>query len=53
MKGFEKFPQRIHQKPLFYKKGRIYFPRDMERKFFFVLTLLMLLWGVLVKLGFL
>jgi len=31
--------------------GRIYFSRAAERKFFFSLTLIMLLLGVLFKLG--
>jgi hypothetical protein len=33
------------------EKGRIYFSRTAERKFFFSLTLIMLLLGVLFKLG--
>ncbi len=31
--------------------GRIYFSRDAERKFFFSLTVIMLLLGILFKLG--
>jgi hypothetical protein len=33
------------------ERGRIYFSRTAERKFFFSLTLIMLLLGVLFKLG--
>ena len=39
------------QKKLSVEKGRIYFSRAAERKFFFGLTLIMLLLGVLFKLG--
>ncbi|UCH22257.1 MAG: hypothetical protein JSU83_03165 [Deltaproteobacteria bacterium] len=38
---------RLHQ------NGKIYFGRNTERKFFFVVTLIMLLLGVLLKLGLL
>ena len=31
--------------------GRIYFSRSIERRVFFVLTLAMLGWGILVRLG--
>lgn len=31
--------------------GRIYFSRHLERRFFFVLTLAMLGWGIMVRLG--
>jgi hypothetical protein len=43
-----------HQTPkrlLRVEKDRIYFSRTAERKFFFSLTLIMLLLGVLFKLG--
>ena len=33
--------------------GRIYFSRGVERKFFFSLTVIMLLLGILFKLGLL
>ncbi len=39
------------QKPIHYDRGRIYFTRRMERKVFFVLTLIMLGAGILYKLG--
>ena len=38
---------------LFHRRGITYFTRDTERGFFFVLTLVMLLLGVLHKLGLL
>ena len=34
-----------------YQNGKIYFNRATERKFFFALTLIMLLAGVLAKAG--
>ena len=34
-----------------YKDGKIYFNRATERKFFFALTIIMLLAGVLAKAG--
>ena len=33
------------------RKGRIYFSRQTERRLFFVLTLIMLLMGLLFRLG--
>lgn len=38
------------EKKRFYLNGRLYFSKNSERKFFFFLTLAMLLWGILVKL---
>lgn len=38
-------------KKLHLKEGRIYFSKETERKFFFVLTLIMLLLGACFKLG--
>ena len=38
-------------KMLYFENGRLYFSKDTERKFFFVLTVLMLLVGVCFKLG--
>jgi hypothetical protein len=31
--------------------GKIYFGRELERKFYFILTALVLVWGLLVKTG--
>ena len=39
------------KKKLYIKDGRIYFSRAAERKFFFGLTVIMLLLGMLFKLG--
>jgi hypothetical protein len=36
---------------LWYRDGKIYFSREGERRFFFVLTLVMLGLGISVKLG--
>jgi hypothetical protein len=33
------------------KNGKLYFSKKTERKVFFVLTLIMLLWGIFTKLG--
>lgn len=35
------------------EKGKIYFSRDAERKFYFALSLIILLTGLLYKLGIL
>ena len=45
---------RINQQPnkyLHFKDGRLYFSKDTERKFFFALTVIMLLIGACFKLG--
>jgi len=34
-----------------YKNGKIYFSRVMERKFYFILTVIMLFLGLLAKAG--
>lgn len=39
------------KKGLFHAKGITYFGRKTERKFYFVLTLIMLLLGIFAKLG--
>lgn len=41
------------KKVLFHSKGVTYFDKKTERSFFFVLTLIMLVWGVFAKFGFL
>jgi hypothetical protein len=43
--------KRQSQKKLRFENGRIYFSRAAERKLFFGLTLIMLLLGILFKLG--
>lgn len=40
-------------KTFYHAKGITYFNKKTERVFFFVLTLLMLLWGLLAKFGIL
>ena len=40
------------KKILFHKNGKIYFSRKTERTFYFVLTIIMLVVGVLAKIGF-
>jgi hypothetical protein len=45
---------RTHQpanKMLRYEDGRLYFSKDTERRFFFALTVMMLLVGACFKLG--
>ena len=39
------------EKMIQYKDGKIYFSKGVERKFYFVLTILMLLLGLLAKAG--
>jgi len=38
-------------KALIYKHGRIYFTKEGERRFYFFLTLVMLISGILYKIG--
>jgi len=37
------------QKLYFYRNGKLYFSKKTERNFFFVMTLLMLVLGILAK----
>lgn len=41
------------KKSLCYKDGRFYFTKEAERSFYFVLTLIMLVAGILYKTGIL
>lgn len=41
------------KKPFFYSKGILYYSRRTERSVFFILTIIMLALGLLVKLGIL
>jgi hypothetical protein len=41
------------KKALFYSKGVTYFSKKTERYFFFILTIIMLIWGVFAKFGIL
>ena len=45
--------RKTKQKLLIYDKGKIYFSRETERKFYFILTLAMLLSGLLSYTGLL
>ena len=44
---------RTNKKMFIRRNGRLYFSQKTERKFFFVLTLMMLLSGILLKAGLL
>jgi len=44
---------RKQNKRLFHSNGITYFSKKTERTIFFILTILMLLWGILTKLGIL
>ena len=44
---------RKQNKGLFHSNGITYFSKKTERTIFFILTILMLLWGILTKLGIL
>ena len=39
------------KKTLLHEKGKIYFTRETEKKFYFGLTIIMLLSGILAKIG--
>lgn len=39
------------KKGFFHSKGITYFDKKTERTIFFILTIIMLLWGILTKLG--
>ena len=41
------------KKMIQYKNGKIYFSKETERAFYFILTILMLLLGLLAKAGLL
>ena len=40
------------KKKVYHAKGVTYFNKDTERAVFFVLTIIMLVWGVMAKIGF-
>ncbi|MDZ7698007.1 MAG: hypothetical protein U5R49_14175 [Deltaproteobacteria bacterium] len=50
MQQFNKGKNR--KKAFFYSKGVTYFTKKTERTLFFILTLIMLVWGVVIKSGF-
>jgi hypothetical protein len=37
--------------PVYYRDGKLYITKVFERKLFFVLTLVMMIWGVFIKIG--
>ena len=39
------------KRSLSYEKGKFYFSKQLERKFYFGLTIIMLLLGILAKVG--
>ena len=41
------------KKTLFHSKGITYFDKKTERTFFFILTIIMLVWGIFAKFGLL
>lgn len=41
------------KKTLIHSKGVTYFSKKTERTFFFILTIIMLIWGVIAKFGIL
>jgi len=41
------------KKAFFYSKGVTYFTKRTERTLFFIMTLIMLFWGILANFGFL
>jgi hypothetical protein len=41
------------KKTLFHSKGVTYFSKKTERYFFFILTIIMLIWGIFAKFGIL
>ena len=51
MKNIDKEKTVSQKKTLFYSKGVTYFSKKTERTFFFILTIIMLIWGVLAKFG--
>ena len=40
------------RKKVLHSKGVTYFNKDTERAVFFILTLIMLVWGIVAKFGF-
>lgn len=41
------------KKRILYQDGRLYFSKETERKFYFILTMIMLVAGILYKTGIL
>jgi len=51
MKEQEAAHQKIHKNKMCYQDGRFYFTRQAERTFYFILTMVMLVAGMLYKIG--
>ena len=41
----------VSKRRVYFKDGRMYFDRGTERFFYFALTMLILLWGLAAKMG--
>ena len=52
MKNETQGPQSV-KPPIVIQDGRLWFTREVERRFYFILTLIMLSAGILYKLGWL
>jgi hypothetical protein len=48
-----RFFKKTEDKHMSFKKGRMHFSKEIERKLFFFLTLAMVMMGLLVKIGIL
>ena len=40
------------KKPFVHEKGVTWFDKGTERRIFFILTMIMLVWGIVTKVGF-
>ncbi len=51
MEPIEYRDDRPKKKMLIFEDGKVYFSRDLERNFYFVLAIVLLLSGVMYKIG--
>jgi hypothetical protein len=51
MKEQDTAHQKNHKNKIYYQDGRFYFTRQAERTFYFILTMVMLVAGMLYKIG--
>ena len=49
----QKYRMKPLKKHIRYDSGRLYFSDKVERRLFFLMTIVMLFWGVLIKIGLL
>ena len=49
----QKYRMKSLKKHIRYDSGRLYFSDKVERRLFFLMTIVMLFWGVLIKIGLL